>query len=234
MEGCGAGNEKLLLLHIPKTAGSAIEDAGLAEGVLWGKHMDWDACHLGEGNCHVSWHEPPAFMSKVNPYTNSKVFCVVRNPFDRVVSEYKYIYSNKEYRWDYNELIQTAGCTAEGLNEWVARALAKFDEGGIYVYEQLCHLLPQSYYIFGPPDIAGEQCQYCQEILHQEELPGAFNDLMTRFNYSVRLGEEPVNEGGCHHLTPQDLNTTTRQLVRRIYGDDFKMLNYSKSTFRAR
>jgi len=218
------GTERLLFLHIPKNAGSAIEEAAIKEGVKWGKYM-FEGCDLGEGNCHANWHEPPALMGAVNIYSEAKVFCVIRNPYTRMVSEYKYIYDNPEFRWENYGLIEAEGCTSSGLNLWLDRILRKYLAGD--TYEQLCHMLPQPFYIYGPPDSWGQQCQYCHEILRVEEFPGAFNSLMERYDYNIRLDPKPVNVGGCKDLSEQDIDSANIALIQEVYFWDFRMLNYS-------
>lgn len=66
-------SNKLIFLHIPKNAGTAITDA---EGM--------DFTHIG--------HHFPDFYRKNFPYEweNYIKFAVVRNPWDRVVSNYEY------------------------------------------------------------------------------------------------------------------------------------------------
>mmetsp|Transcript_57690 Transcript_57690/g.134399 ORF Transcript_57690/g.134399 Transcript_57690/m.134399 type:complete len:344 (+) Transcript_57690:52-1083(+) len=219
-------DERLLFLHIPKNVGTTIEDVAMSRGIHWGKFMDFDGCHVGNGNCYANWHEPPALMAAINVYTAAKVFCVVRNPYERAVSEYKFVYVNPEYRWDNNDLVEREGCSKEGLNAWLERVLNSYLDGNIF--DQLCHMLPQVYYIWGPPDTWGNQCQYCHEILRQEEFPGTFNTLMGRYGYDVRLSEDDhLNVGGCPDLSVKDLSLSNIELMQVIYANDFKWLNYS-------
>jgi len=164
-------------------------------------------------------------MTPGNIYGDATVFCVVRDPFSRLVSEYKYIYENPEFRWENADLLSEYGCHPDGLNEWVVRSLTDYAAGNTYA--QLCHLLPQSYYIWGPPDDTGHQCQYCHEVLRMEELAGSFNALMQSYNYSMRLGSEQHNAGGCPNLGVQSLNSKAIEMILRVYERDFALLNYT-------
>mmetsp|Transcript_54765 Transcript_54765/g.127499 ORF Transcript_54765/g.127499 Transcript_54765/m.127499 type:complete len:232 (-) Transcript_54765:80-775(-) len=221
-----AADEKLLFLHIPKNAGSVIEDVAHAKGIRWGKYMDLDDCHMGDGNCWAKWHEPPALMAAINIYTDAKVFCVVRNPYERAVSEYKYIYANPEFRFGDYDLIEREGCSSRGLNTWLELQLRRYLDGE--VFEQLCHMLPQVYYVWGPPDADGNQCQYCQEILYHEEFPGTFNDLMQRYGYNLHLSEDDHrNVGGCPSVSVKDLSPSNVELMKQIYEQDFKWFHYA-------
>lgn len=98
---------KLEFVHITKTGGSSIENAGAAIGINWG------ACHymkVEEVGCSSPdlpyenpdyqsyaltspWHTPPkllkTYRNKVQyPYDGADLFTVVRNPYSRVLSEY--------------------------------------------------------------------------------------------------------------------------------------------------
>ena len=97
----------LYFLHIPKNAGTTIEvrfargskaDPGYWRRVAkarWARDhpaaeappadpqwkLDFRACR--------SWHTPPRHVHP-NPYETTDTFCVVRDPFDRAVSEFKF------------------------------------------------------------------------------------------------------------------------------------------------
>mmetsp|Transcript_48778 Transcript_48778/g.141299 ORF Transcript_48778/g.141299 Transcript_48778/m.141299 type:complete len:317 (-) Transcript_48778:161-1111(-) len=226
-------NERLLFLHIPKNAGTTIESRAAQHGVRWGRYMNFDSCNIGTGRCWARWHEPPALMIPTSIYGNATVFCVIRDPFERAISEYKYIYENEEFQWENSDLINRYGCSPDGLNEWLVRVLTRYEDGD--TYEQLCHMLPQSYYIWGPPDNSRNQCQYCHEILRMEEdLPASFNELMQIYNYPVRMDSEQHNAGGCPNLNAQSLNSTAVELILRIYERDFAMLDYSTNASQGR
>lgn len=220
--------EQLLFLHIPKTAGSAIVAAAMKAGVGWGKRMNFAGCDLGSDDCTSDWHIPPALMNDINVYSDASVFCVVRNPLARAVSEYKYVMANWKAHpgfFPHKEITRQYGCSVHGLNEWLAVSLRDFVGGKFGIRD--CHMVPQASYIWGPPDARGQQCQYCHEILRLEEFPHSFDSLMERYGYRIRLGPKHVNKGVCPDLSVKDLNATTLRLLQSVYRADFKMLNYS-------
>ena len=82
-----AAADALTFLHIPETAGSTIETlsidfkkkrCGLREhGVVWKRACDW--------------HTPPRdIQPRERLYPAEQTFCVVRDPVDRLLSEYKF------------------------------------------------------------------------------------------------------------------------------------------------
>jgi len=100
--------ERFELIHIPKNAGTALEEAGHAAGFLWGSYK-WDElcnhewCADKDLGCSM-WHVPRGYLREhpgdtpdtlqlpegVDPYDNSKTICVVRHPFTRAISQYIY------------------------------------------------------------------------------------------------------------------------------------------------
>jgi len=115
-----AQRRRLEFLHIPKTGGTAIEIAAAHHGIVWslchftkpsntilhcppasGKYSRPPIAKYG--NC-PSWHVPVQFFTgeaiaentsiPPSPYKDADIFVVVRNPYDRIVSEYYYIMSH--------------------------------------------------------------------------------------------------------------------------------------------
>merc|ERR1712217_414021 len=100
---CGAP-EKLVFLHIPKNAGSAIEHAGIAHGVRWGMFMNFSGCDMGSSQCRPLYHTPPAEMRSHSMYSDARVFCTIRNPYARAVSVYKFMVKLPFYRFEFADI----------------------------------------------------------------------------------------------------------------------------------
>eukprot|EP00403_Amphidinium_massartii_P026596 CAMPEP_0178398686 /NCGR_PEP_ID=MMETSP0689_2-20121128/14899_1 /TAXON_ID=160604 /ORGANISM="Amphidinium massartii, Strain CS-259" /LENGTH=292 /DNA_ID=CAMNT_0020019453 /DNA_START=46 /DNA_END=924 /DNA_ORIENTATION=+ len=198
-----------VMIHIPKTAGTAVELAGITSGVRWGCHMSFDGCSRGEGNCYP-WHVPPSWMSsgsQPNLYEGRDTFCVIRNPYDRALSEYRYFNTacNKHYMND-------------KLKEW----LEAYKSGDTMLNG--CHLVPQAEYVWGR-----DGRQWCQNMLRLEEFPAAFDNYMASRNLTrVQLKESPVNLGHCQDLSVDDIEPRNIKLINEIYHEDFERLNYPK------
>ncbi len=50
------------------------------------------------------WHIPPSNLNRKVYKENDKLFCVVRNPYDRIVSEYKKHQSNNISKDELNKV----------------------------------------------------------------------------------------------------------------------------------
>ena len=82
-------------LHIPKNAGSSIEVAAEKLGLHWGRWAAWKHLrqHVPAFTECLDYHIPIDALLRPNPYEGKEVFCVVRNPFDRLISQYSWLNS---------------------------------------------------------------------------------------------------------------------------------------------
>eukprot|EP00971_Amphidinium_carterae_P272058 5399415-Amphidinium_carterae.1 len=194
-------DETLMFLHIPKNAGTTIEELGLQFGLKWaGKSADLIQRGLRRYKNCIWYHVPPSFFpqrgnvsqfyyrgsspwimkgdqSKVLKRTadagqRSATFCILRNPYDRVMSEFKYrlrlggqriadkFFPNQDV---------VANCTPEYMNAYLQQ---RFRTYHITRYLDDCHLIPQASWVFG------NGRQWCTEILDYATLDRDFNNLM--------------------------------------------------------
>jgi hypothetical protein len=215
-------NKRLLFVHIPKNAGTTIEDIAFNTGVKWGRHYTLQPQRLPDGNVCQAWHTPPAyFPGATNPYSDAEVFCVTRDPTDRMLSEYTYLVSVK---WgDNNPRLRTAPeCSELGLNNFVASTLRVVQSGQPFVSD--CHFTPQTMFIYGPHK------QWCTNIIRIDGLPDSFNNLMSDKGYpGVQLGKQKKNTRAhkCENLSVQSFTPETKQLISQVYATDFQRLGYT-------
>lgn len=218
-----AREEPMVFLHIPKTAGTAIENAGLSQNVRWGRHRMYyfGMMPMSDGLYCTTHHVPPRHLPQVMAgiYRESEVFCVARHPYERAVSEYKYLLAVPWGR-DKPGLLEKEECTAEGLNHFLTTSLRMVMSGQRFVND--CHMLPQSEYIFD------QKKQWCKDVLRFEYMPKAFDKLMEKKGYNVRLDHSENESGTCKNLTRAALNASTLKLLNEMYDEDFRRLGYSK------
>lgn len=204
----------LVFIHIPKNAGSLIEDLGHENHVEWGRFMDFTACDwdtVVPTGCS-RWHVPPRFLQMPNVYTERKAFCVSRHPYERALSQFK---------WTYTPPHSDNDCTTENLNTYLKNSLQKLLDGD--EFQQDCHLIPQTEFIW---DEHGHK--FCKDILRLEDLTEDFNALMKRNGYDIELLSDRADNqlSTCSNLTTDDFDNETIAMLNIAYQDDFKKLNY--------
>lgn len=221
------GQKKLMFVHIPKNAGTTVEDIGMQNGILWGKFAT-PGLTKDRKPCITNWHIPPSqFPRNPNPYKDPSVelFCVVRDPWRRLVSEFIW------ERFFGGILIPTPGCDIPAFRNWMNRSLTAIESGNLTGHD--CHLLPQSSYIKGPAQETG-----CQHMLQASNLTNEFNQLMEKFGLKLRMADDVSlfsnaadqqnDSAECQELHDAPaLTVFDEQLlsrVRKAYKADFELL----------
>jgi hypothetical protein len=210
----------LKFIHIPKNAGTSIENSAIKKNIKWGfKEWSKTDCNISNPidifkckgkwinlnnnketnhNKCFPWHQIPDELHSF--YENDELFCVVRNPYSKLVSAYNYSHgknANKEH-----------------LNKFIKQKLENFDKNK---YWNGCHILPQHYYTHGK--------RKCDIILKYENLDKEFNDLMKKNNLNLSL---PKNNTSRKNVSVKDLNKESIKLINKVYDKDFKLFNYKK------
>jgi len=229
----GKGGRCLNFLHIPKTAGTSVEEVSLRatsarSGGLraWGMHDESLRCSypyqfkrgLGckfpglpanqwgnqQQRCSV-WHTPPAWdVQLAEAYAGCTTFCIVRDPVQRMVSEASFRLLN---------------CNSTQFDEYLQ---SSFLERQKRVTANDCHLLPQSEYVYGGKFL-GEPGNYCQRVLKMETLSEDFARLMQEFEIDAELTHSDTYAHNCD----VKLSEATKETIWNMYGDDFTNFGYS-------
>jgi hypothetical protein len=135
----GTDYDRLLFVHIPKTAGSSISN------ILWEKKLD---------NWNRAWprhHDPYSYLKEVNIIEHNVFsFSVVRNPYTRTYSCYK----------QYNKTNQTNISFAEYLNN--------IKQGKISTITPLLHI-PQSFYVMEDDNVQVDKIYKFENLKELEE-----------------------------------------------------------------
>ena len=240
---------RLEFVHIPKTGGTAIESEAARH------NMTWSICHFAKHQAALSismseticpkgslkypwpsvekyhacpwWHIPPQYfeLQEANPYAGADLFCVVRNVYDRLLSEYYYMgtyltYNTKEIN------------DAATLNAWVEdkmKVLSRASAGDITrnrtgnapYFLNSGHYIPQYNYVFE------HRRRIITHVLRFENLEEDFRNLMELYGLpQIRLPQRQIRVSYMKKLTVYNLTKKNLQLIENLYEDDFREWGY--------
>lgn len=195
---------KLIYVHIPKTGGTSVEKYGKKHGIKWGRHMKFPRPNKKINSPY--WHLPPNLFNKKNTPYKGKKFTIVRNPYDRAVSEYKYRFEIWSKKQD--------NVSKKGLNNFM-HDLEKKIKKNKYCYDS--HFLPQHEFI-----------DENTEVIKLENIEKDFPILMKKYN----LPEEklPKTYKTSDKVTKYDLDKKSIEFLNKIYDKDFEKFGYNKIT----
>lgn len=225
--------KQLLFLHIPKNAGSTITGLGFELGIEWGwRKWTGQTQVMSDGNQCAKWHVPPNLLGGDNPYASPtvEVFCVTRDPWERMLSEYMYLLFENERYGPYPNIHDGQPCTVEGFNQFVQHSISDMKLGHPYISD--CHLVPQWNYIE-----SSDGREWCKHKLPISQLTEEFNKLMSSHGLDARM--EPHHKDNSrssycpdlHSQGDQDLSSVfypeTKAAMRSFYATDFAHLGDS-------
>jgi len=225
-------------IHIPKTGGSSIEVAGAKNGLAWSvclwQPKIWAAnvpcpkqtrlLRAERGNNYGDaspWHLPPSYFKSIDltPYESphpTTIFTVVRNPYDRAVSEFNYQNLKDKY---INE--------AAIMNQILTVRLEQFQKAtkgskDYFMYD--CHFIPQTDYLYG---MKGQKLNV--RVLRFETLKEDFAKLVKDFNLPSSMNnilKDFRTNASPQSITSADLTPHTRALIETVYAHDFQEFGY--------
>jgi len=181
---------ELKFIHITKCAGTTIEDLGKDHGKRWGRY------HKEYG----WWHE---IFSKKSQNLKDKYdwFMVVRNPYDRILSEYYCKWGGKGKKDDH---------TKEDFNLFLINKINRRSQKGHHYTEQYKYL--------------DKNCKI--NIIKFENLDKEFNNLMSSYKINLELNKHS-NKSSEKKFTVSDFSPKLIRLINKVYEKDFKHFGYS-------
>ena len=267
----------LRFIHIPKNGGASIETAVFDDADKFGpfvrRPMDprfrdlLCAKSRKEGAplrplCTCSfWHVPPSFIpAGASAFANHRTFCVVRDPLDRALSEYKMRFAarkgavGKSGAKRRNNVAMAERYLVEHLPAQLANRSKDKRGGG--TWSQDCHLAPQYLYVWkhdkepeeqenatkGPPR---SHRRVCHDVIrysptHFEE---AFDALMAqrkqqqsrlwhRHPQHLHMRGPPHTHHTETNISAARISTRVAVAVRLLYWKDTCLLGYDLKTGR--
>jgi hypothetical protein len=260
---------RLEFVHITKTGGSAIEKAGAKLGIIWG------ACHymnITEVGCEhpdityqapdyqsyaltSPWHTPPKLLriyvdKSQYPYDNADLFAVVRNPYDRILSEYYCPWLGFQAKYRKNTKHEKDPNDPVVMNQWVQTMIGNLekalDEFQSMQSNSLIdakpkvqmkgvnedrYILAQKHYVNQAEYVYDEDRMVIQNVVHYENLSKEFQELMDK--YGIQTSLPPKHKGGIYtdaknkkRLTFRDLDSESIKMINKYAKPDFEKFGY--------
>ena len=200
----------LKFLHITQNVGSSIEKEAVKKGVLWGRFDDGLRGYLKDDIFGFFWHYPVSKL-KSSLFEENDVFVVVRNPYERAVSECFWELEESGPKVTKNNL------SKENFNQIISERIKGEKQ------ENIGHWLLQSNYVFNEQ---GEKV--ARYALKFEELPDNFNNLMKECGLPVILHESTRENASNKIYGPKDLSPEIVKIINEYYQEDFDNFGYQK------
>ena len=240
------GRGPLNFFHIPKTAGTAVEEAAAKQSIPWGSCRFYhkpkrDICPYPKGPDwpkHVGYWHLPAYLFPLvgsNPYQSTDLFAIVRDPYERMVSEFYYICTLKVKDWRPDQCDNRTRLFEEDyMNLWLTKKLQSRESKTATGYlADNSHFTPQHEFLLGP-----HQVRVVDHVLRMDDpnmsLSEQFARLMAAYGMpsnmtlpymgAISAGERNTTD----HLTTQNLQHSTLDWIHRHYSEDFDRLGYPR------
>lgn len=203
----------LIFIHIPKTAGTSIESALGYKGHIKGDLETW----YGNVNNYELDHSTIDYLMQNCKYYHDEYFsfCVVRNPYERLVSEYNYC---KRY---ISRFIKNVGT----FKQFVHSLKDKFDfvlKNEVTNHYMVSHYLPQYKFTH-----INNECKM-DMVLKFESLNDDWSKLCAKIGKDIELlkVEKYSSSHSYNYLDYYD--DELKEIVYELYKDDFLIFGYDK------
>ena len=218
-------NNALQLSHITKTAGSSIEASSKKNNISWGVNNQnlWKLIqkHTETRNAE-SWHTPLSFVTDdflIELKKTYNFFCIVRNPYERAISEYYCRFGSIYFFQKSNISINELGLFNRHLNNGLLKIRDKFQNNN---YHHLAHWQKQHFYFLKNKKLIIDK----SHILKFENLQTEFDMLLKQYNIILPLTER-ISYAICDKFFGvADLNKENICLINEIYYEDFIQCGY--------
>jgi hypothetical protein len=206
------------------------------------------------------WHTPPKIIKTQhninnsnnhkgdsggveNPYIGADLFAVIRNPYDRVLSEYYCPWLGFQPRFRKNTKQVKDPNDPEIMNDWVKKMVTKL-ENSLNEYKTKSNkaveqgkglnedpeILAQKHYVNQAEYVFDGDVQVIKNIVYYENLSNDFETLMKDYGLDgLKLPSK--GSGGTYtnnnkKLTYRDLDEGSIAIINRYAAKDFEMFGY--------
>jgi hypothetical protein len=164
---------QLQFIHIPKNAGTSIENLGNKYGIKWGRFIKKEDYQLYDTPCdYFYWHSPYFIKNK-----DLKYFAVLRNPYDKIISEFYYVDGFKQF---------PKNTHLENFYSWLDNKYKIIQKDK---YWNNCHMLPQSEYVY---DKNGEE-KIDHLVYMDKQFKTNLDKLFKQYNLGINIDDFEKN-----------------------------------------
>lgn len=194
-------------IHIPKTAGTSIEDFGARYGLMWASKEKRTGNNLTKKKSDINWyHFPLDFYTEegINFLTQFDLFTVVRNPISKIVSAYNCRWYNDEQTYNDDNVHQ--------FNDKILKFM-ELDE-----QKKTDRYIPQYRYVYHNENKIVETLKF-------ENLKDDIENFMMKYRFESKFNVHKNKSLGQKH-TVENLFDNTKFRIYDYYRKDFELLNY--------
>ena len=195
--------KKCIFIHIPKTAGTSIEQFLKEKGK---NNIEYIGVRNNRSLQHLTAFE---LKHELGPtFINYYKFSIVRNPYNRLLSEYYWTPLNIGYK---------AGKTKADFITHVANIVRnKLYFNNIYND----HFIPQYLFLYG-----NSKNILIDQVFKYENL----NESVKYLKYKLKIDDDlPFLNKSKDNIVKTDWNQRQKERIYKIYQKDFLIFNYEK------
>jgi hypothetical protein len=198
-------NKKLIFVHIPKTGGQSIE---AALGIITKEDQLFGLFH-GREYSHLTAKEILSIVGR-SVFNSCFKFAIVRNPFDRLVSEYFFKKKGGDCRfidiWH-----------VSSFKDFIHQLKKKHHEMFTTPQIEINHFLPQTNFVYSETDNL-----LVDKIFKFEDFANEIKDFIEQLGYSLPHVNQTTHKHYRHYFDRE-----TQAIVETIYSDDLKRFDYA-------
>lgn len=203
-------NKKILFYRIPKNASTSIYNHIGNHNIIYERHKE--VCSNADQEIYKNWfcpsHGTPNELYRTfgDEMKNCMRFCVVRNPWDRMVSMY-----------NQNRKVKSWSITGQKANT---------------TFKQFCQLIQKnknnSKFIGSTPQIEWACGKYAaHEILRFENLSEDFSKMINKYNIISIDKNLPHQNKTNHPHFSECYDLESKEMIADVFLEDINKFNYS-------
>tara|TARA_Y100000389_G_scaffold9977_1_gene9323 strand:+ start:263 stop:1009 length:747 start_codon:yes stop_codon:yes gene_type:complete len=200
--------KKLEFVHIPKNAGTSIENLGKKFNINWGRFLSKSDYPLSDTPCdYYHWHSPYFIR---NP--KYKYFAILRNPYDKIISEF-YYHGGKNKNEEKSDI--------ENFYIWLDDKYNIFKKNK---YWNNCHILPQHEFIYNE----SRNRKVDHLIYMNKDFITNLDKLFKKYDLGIDKAEFKKDNSRKKTFSKLDLNEKAFKQINEMYDKDFEKFNFTK------